>query len=110
MTFGHRTAQIRIKKGMSQLELGEKVGKAKDMISRYERDATLPSIDVAGKIARALETSLDDLVFGFKDSSSPRDFAGMLKEIEALTDEDRDHVLAVINAFITKSKLEKILK
>lgn len=50
-----------IEQGLSQEELAKKVGTISVTIGRYERDIIKPSIDIATKIADALEVSLDYL-------------------------------------------------
>ncbi|MFD2887438.1 helix-turn-helix domain-containing protein [Chitinophaga cymbidii] len=110
MTFGTRIAQIRKSKDIKQQDLADTVGTSKDMISRYERDAISPSIDMAAKIAKALNTSLDSLVFGIDLRNDSRPLTTKLHEIETLPTEDIHHILAVIEAFITKNRLQQILK
>ncbi|QEH42860.1 helix-turn-helix transcriptional regulator [Chitinophaga sp. XS-30] len=110
MTFGHRLSQIRKGKDIRQEELANIVGTSKHMISRYERDAISPSIDMAAKIAKALNTSLDSLVFGIDLLNDTRPLTTKLQEIETLPAEDITHILAVIEAFITKNRLQQILK
>lgn len=110
MTFGQRLANLRKGRGLNQQELADLVGTGKDMISRYERDAISPSIEVAAKIARVLNASLDDLVLGVVVNAGDESLGNLLKEAEKLSEEDKNHVAAVISAFVTKSKVQQILK
>lgn len=110
MTFGHRIAQLRKGKEIKQQDLADTVGTSKDMISRYERDTISPSIDMAAKIAKALNASLDTLVFGIDLANDNRSIGVKLQEIETLPMEDIEHILAVAEAFITKNRLQQILK
>ena len=52
--IGSRIRQIRTAKGMSQGELGEKVGLTADRIQKYENGARKPKLDMLKKIAVAL--------------------------------------------------------
>jgi len=47
--------------GLSQAELGERVGVDKRQVRRYEAGETQPTLAVAAKIAQVLEVSLDEL-------------------------------------------------
>jgi transcriptional regulator with XRE-family HTH domain len=47
--------------GMSQAELGSRVGVDRRQIRRYESGETQPTLGVAREIARALEISVDEL-------------------------------------------------
>lgn len=53
--------QFREKKGMSQTELGNKVGLKQTTISQYENGSRKPNLAMAKKLADALEISLDEL-------------------------------------------------
>lgn len=80
------------------------------MISRYERDSSSPSLDVAAKIAKVLNTSLDDLALGIVVEHADIELTDLAKEAAGLSDEDKGHIKAVIGAFITKSKVQQMLK
>ena len=55
---------IRQARGLSQADLEKLTGIDANTFSRYERGAVTPSIEVAQKIAEALNVSLDELVTG----------------------------------------------
>ncbi len=110
MTFGNRVAKLRDLKGLSQKDLAVLVDTGKDMISRYERGTIMPSIEVAGKIARELGTTLDFLVYGMQEQTTAGNEEFRLQEITKLPEGDQKHIWAVIDAFITRAKLQEILK
>ena len=60
--FGINLKRKRIEKGMSQEELGKKVGSTTVSICRYERNQRIPMVDVAFKLADALGTTVDELL------------------------------------------------
>ena len=62
MTIGEHIMIIRKQKGLSQGQLGKKIGTSGDIIGRYERGVISPSIDVIIKISSILEVSIDFLV------------------------------------------------
>ena len=45
----------------SQNNLAKKIGTSREIISKYEKDLTMPSISIAKKIAEAFDVSLDYL-------------------------------------------------
>jgi transcriptional regulator with XRE-family HTH domain len=61
MSFGARIIEIRKEKGMSQDQLAKALGATPTTVGRYERDEVKPSIEMAVKIAEALDVSLDYL-------------------------------------------------
>jgi len=60
--FGNRIKQIREEKNLKREDIAKKVGTSSAIIGRYERNERTPSIEIAKKIAEALEVSLDYLV------------------------------------------------
>ena len=111
MTFGQRVALIRKQKNMKQTELGDLIGTSGDIVSRYERDVISPTIEVAARIASALNASLDHLVVGHEpdNGSSLEAMAYKLRQLEKLPDEDKSHVMAVIDAFIVKQRVSVLM-
>ena len=52
--------QFREKKGLSQAELGNRVGLKQTTISQYESGSRTPTLAMAKKLSDVLEISLDD--------------------------------------------------
>ncbi len=52
--------QFREKKGLSQAELGNRVGLKQTTISQYENGSRTPTLAMAKKLSDVLEISLDD--------------------------------------------------
>lgn len=61
MDLGNKILQLRKNKGLSREDLAKEVGTSGAIIGRYERNEITPSVEVAAKIAEALEVSLDYL-------------------------------------------------
>ncbi|WP_430909770.1 helix-turn-helix domain-containing protein, partial [Maribacter sp. 2-571] len=64
MSFGDNLKRIRADRDISQGDLAKLIDVHATHISRYERNLTSPNIDVAKKIADALEVSTDSLIYG----------------------------------------------
>lgn len=97
---------MRKKKGLSQADLGKAVGTSGDIIGRYERDEVKPSIEVAVKIADALDISLDFLV-GKTKMELDADALRRLEDIAALSDENKKFVLNMIDMALRDFKTKK---
>ena len=63
-TFGERIRSERIAQGLSRRELAELANCTEFSIDAYERDGVNPSLFIAADIAKALNVSLDYLVYG----------------------------------------------
>jgi transcriptional regulator with XRE-family HTH domain len=80
-SFGYRLKQARLSLGVSQPVICEKVGLKVSALSRYERGDSTPSIDMAAKLAAAVNSSLDELVGLSHLSSSNTTNSDALKNV-----------------------------
>jgi transcriptional regulator with XRE-family HTH domain len=106
MKIGDRITHIRKQLKWSQAELGEKVGVSREIIGRYERDEVSPSIDVAIKIAVALNVSLDYLAGG-NVATFDNKTINLIKDIEELDTDVKDKLFFLANAVIRDYKAGK---
>jgi transcriptional regulator with XRE-family HTH domain len=113
MTIGEKIVFFRNEKRWNQEELGERVGASRQALGKYERDEIQPPLDVATKMARLFNISLDYLVgiidqdpSNDKDSIS-REQLLVLTKLEKLPKSDRDIIVSVIDAFVYKTLLKK---
>ena len=60
--FGNRIKTVREEKSLKREDIAKKIGTSSAIIGRYERNERTPSIEIAQRIAEALEVSLDYLV------------------------------------------------
>lgn len=69
-----------------------------------------PSIEVAAKIADALGVTLDYLVKDGEYEHVDKETLTRLKEIQKLSAENKNHVFALLDAFIKQTKLQGLLQ
>jgi transcriptional regulator with XRE-family HTH domain len=62
MSLGKKIKELRIKKGMTQDELGDLIGKTRANVSSYENDVNTPPVEVLTKIADHFRVSIDYLL------------------------------------------------
>jgi transcriptional regulator with XRE-family HTH domain len=109
MAFADRLSFARKQKKIRQADLGKLVGTSGDIIGKYERGENTPSIDVATKIADALGVTLDYLVKDGAYEQIDKETLQRLKDIQKLPTKNKEHVFALLDAFIKQSKLQAIL-
>ena len=102
--LGERILALRKKRNWSQRQLAEKVGTSDQVIGRYERGVLTPSVEMAAKIAEALEVSLDYLVGASNQTQLDKQMLERLDQIEQLPEEDRATVLRVVDALLRDFK------
>lgn len=61
-TFGNMVAVLRKERGMTQLELAEKMGVTDKAVSKWERDLSFPDVSSIPKLAEILGVSVDELM------------------------------------------------
>ncbi len=61
-TFGEMLAALRKEKGMTQLDLAEKMGVTDKAVSKWERDLSFPDINSIPKLAEIFGLSVDELM------------------------------------------------
>jgi transcriptional regulator with XRE-family HTH domain len=113
--LGDRIKDLRRKKNLSQSELADKAGVSYAQIGRYETKGSQPPANTLKKIADALGVSPDFLIYGASDEKakaklSDADLINQFKAIEDLDEEDRNVVKKLIDAFITKKQLQKMVQ
>lgn len=98
---------------MTQGQLGTAIGTNGNMVGKYERDEMKPSIEAAAKIADVLGSSLDYLIRGLGpaqsgDESLQSELSVHFAKLQKLPLGDQNHIIAVIDAFMAKSKIKSI--
>lgn len=61
---GEQIAVLRKAKGLTQSELGERIGVSFQAVSKWERGETLPDITLLPDLAKILETTIDFILLG----------------------------------------------
>ena len=105
MTIGEHIMVLRRQKNISQNQLGAMIGTSGDILGRYERGIMVPSINVIIKISKALSVSIDYLV-GISKIKIDKNLKKRLEIINSLPEEEKNHILKVLDALIKNSQLE----
>jgi len=103
MEFGNRLMNLRKEKKMSQSQLADIVGIHANVLGRYERGDAKPFVEIAAKIALALEVSLDYLV-GNTDVLFDKKTTNRILEVQQLSEKDAEHLFAMMDAFLRDAK------
>jgi len=111
--FAQRLRELRKQKGLSQTELGERVGVHYTHIGRYERGVSRPGADTLKRLADALGVSGDYLLEGAVEEAAQarfedRELLRQFQEVEKLPAEDKAVVKRFLEAFLTKKQLQEL--
>ncbi len=104
MTFGERITQLRKRLKMSQEDIAKKIGTSAPVVGRYERGEIKPSVEVAAKIADALEVTIDYLVGRAEEIITDKKMLKRLEGIEGLPEEEKEKIYYFIDMAIRDAK------
>ena len=88
--FGIRFGKYRKESGLTQVQVAEQIGVAKNRVSNWEQGFNRPDVDILGEICRVLNVSPSDLL-----------------DIHLTDEELTAHEKKVIKAYRTKEDLQQ---
>jgi transcriptional regulator with XRE-family HTH domain len=102
--IGARLTALRKSRGITQIDLAERLGMSQPLLSKYERGELRMHGALVAQIARLLETSSDQIL-GIKPlkTGSPfkdRRFIQRLQKIDRLSKRERQILLGTIDTFL----------
>lgn len=77
---GNFICQLRNEKGLTQKELGERLGVSNKAVSKWENGAAVPRVNLIPKLADELGCTQEELFLGVRKSVSEREGSGTLTE------------------------------
>lgn len=104
--FGPQLAQIRKARGLTQTELGQKLGVSQRVVAYYEQADAQPPGPLLLDLAQALQVSTDELL-GRRPLKTPPPspktarLLKRLQQVESLPRTDQQAVLKFVDALIT---------
>lgn len=113
MSVGEQIKKVRIAKGLSQKEvvIGASIDKAQ--FSRIENSKTDPSFSTIEKIAKAMGCSIAELFASAEEikdiNSHDKSLMEKLTLIETLSDEEKQTLFNILDAFVSKKKYKDTL-
>jgi transcriptional regulator with XRE-family HTH domain len=105
MDLGKTVTALRKEKGLSRDALGQRVGTSGAVIGRYEREEITPSVEIAKKIADALDVSLDYLTGGTSVVLKDKKMIYRLELLEKINKKERDTILHVVDSLLQTAQL-----
>lgn len=99
MNLAYRLTELRKQKGYNRDDLGNRVGTSGAVIGRYEREEITPSVEIAKKMADALEVSLDYLI-GATDLMLDNKMRYRLELLDKIASDEKDRILHVMDSLL----------
>jgi transcriptional regulator with XRE-family HTH domain len=107
--FGERLIALRKTRGLTQVQLAERIGSTQRAVSRYETIADRAPVPVLARLAQALGVSTDELL-GVKRTRAAASLTHDLEarrlwkkfqQVMALPEKDRRAVIRLVNSLVT---------
>ncbi len=110
--LSEKLKRARKEKGLTQGQLAKKIGADIQRISKYERGVLIPTTEIMVKLSIALDVSLDYLLKNGKNQVTGKirdtELIDQFSQVDALPDEDRHILKALLEAFIKKHRFEEL--
>ena len=106
--FGARLKEIRKRRGVTQVDLAQRLGIHQSLISQYERGSVRLHGALIVRFAQALQTTPDEILTaqttpeGDNGHTSDRRFVRRLRKIDKLSPHQKKILLGTIDAFLSK--------
>ncbi|MCP4129999.1 MAG: helix-turn-helix transcriptional regulator [bacterium] len=114
MNLSEKIRSLRKEKGLSQEKLGEMIGTHLTQVNRFEKGHAQPSIDIVKKIMEIFDVSADYLLDDEADSPEvhveDKSLAAKIRLIDNLEEKDKEALIQVIDAMLTKQKMKELLE
>lgn len=107
MEFPQRLARLRKEKGFTQATLAEAVKVSAIQIKRYESGASQPTLDVIKGLAKALQISSDELIFGEDERAPSDDLKLQFEAVSRFPEEEKRIVKALLEGMILKHEAQR---
>ena len=107
MKIGSTITKLRKDKDLTREGLGKIVSTSGAVIGRYERNEITPSVEIANKIALALDVSLDYLVGNNSILIMDKKITQRMEDIADMSDVGQKQIFNVIDALIRDYKAKK---
>jgi transcriptional regulator with XRE-family HTH domain len=113
-SIGDRIRKARLAKGLTQTQLGKRVGLSQGMVTYYEVRGVSPSPELLVKLARILDVTVEDLV-GQRAPAKPAAEAPAsvhlwrrVKKLQALPVNDRKTVFKMIDLLAQQAQRRQV--
>jgi transcriptional regulator with XRE-family HTH domain len=112
MTFGDRIKELRRAKGWTQVEFADRMGVNNRHVSRWEKSKNRPTGRTLDKMAEVFEMTPEELFGNLVATREPvpdPELHEQFKEIQNLPEAERAAIRMVLDAFLTKRRVEQVL-
>jgi transcriptional regulator with XRE-family HTH domain len=111
MALGEKLKKLRKEKGWSQQEVSSRLGVHQKHLSRYENNASKPSLDMLRKLGEIFNVSVDFLIdegASAEPAIRDKELQTYFEKVDNLDEENKKVIKAVIDAILVKTEVKRI--
>ena len=102
MDFPNRLFQLRKLRGLTQQGLSDQINLHVNQIKRYEAGTAQPTLETLVRLAKALHTTLDELVFDDDERGPSEDFRMQFEALHQFNDREKLIARELLDSLILK--------
>jgi transcriptional regulator with XRE-family HTH domain len=107
LNIGDNIIILRKRKSWSQTDLAKAIGASRDIVGKYERGENSPSIEMAAKLAKAFDITVDYLLGNSKHASYDKDVINRIEEMETIDINTKTILYNIIDTYLRDYKARK---
>jgi transcriptional regulator with XRE-family HTH domain len=107
LSIGKKITLLRKDNNWSQIELAKKLNASREIISRYEREESQPSLDMVLKLANLFNVTLDFLTGQSENSSFDKETVERINNIQKMDSNTKSILFNVIDTYIQNFKTKQ---
>ena len=107
LSIGSKIVILRKDKNWSQVELAKEISASREIISRYERNESQPSIEMIIKMANAFGVTIDYLAGQSENASFDKETVERINDIQKMDGNTKSVLFNVIDTYIQNFKTKQ---
>ena len=112
--FSERLKLLREARNITQARLSELLEVDPRVYNRWERGTSMPQFEAIVRVADILQVSLDELAGRTEITTEPKihnyELLNLYQQVDHLSDEDQRALVLVIDSFVKKTEMNKVMK
>ena len=107
--IGEKIISLRKSKSWSRADLANAIGASESMISKYEQNANLPSIEMTLKICQVFNITSDYLIGNKRYGHFDKELMEKIEAIQNIDNETKKKIFEIIDVYIRDSNTKNFI-
>ena len=108
MDFSNRLIALRATRGFTQQALADNIDLHVNQIKRYEAGTAQPTLDTLVRLAKALNVTLDEVVFNDEDREPSKEFRMQFEALSQFDEKEKLVAKEILDSLILKHTANRL--